>query len=546
MKRLDKQMEAAEKRIAKFEKNIGMYESRLDKQLQKLQKEGVQLTREDFQVKPTGRWKYDYDVQLSVKAQALDWNRKYPMTENVMRAQENRDRLKDEKESLQKLMKERNGKKMGEEQKEAAVKALLENLGTELEPFRIEWKEGMMKWHEAFYERIHQALPNARVQYKELEQHIQAEQRANGYRPTARLKQLQTAKASFGRILSAPPAVHENMDSYMGMVKKMLEDMWRWTLRGLAEKLIPFDVDTTQMKVMHPRMAERGLDVLIKDNKQRVIDARMIWAAEYSEYVTPHTRYIVTERKTKEQEQKEIPDNFKDSIDMNESKPLQLQLAIQGHATRGNEVIDILKWLGGKNPHSYTGDNPKFHYEIDDFDGYLRKLVVTGKNGEYGYLGYTLEQFLEKYPYKKGDSVICNADTPKPVLHAKWENNQVLYSLDKEGLCWYSADKIKPYEKAIERTNETDCDAYPYSNTMDKGLDRLPSLKERISDVRLIKSGSGQAIRCRIDGCQQTAKRLAEKDVALANDDAQLLSLAERYFHKELADSLPQNTRIKR
>lgn len=420
MKQLDKQIEATEKRIAKFEKNIGMYESRFEKQLQKLLKEGVQLTKEDFQVKPTGRWKYDYDVQLSDKAQALDWDKKYSMSDNVMRAQENRDRLKDEKKSLQKLINESDEKKWGEEQKEAAVKVLLEHLSIELETFRIEWKEEMMKWHEGFYERIHKALPNARVQYKELEQHIQEEQRANGWRPTTRLKQLQTAKASFGRILSAPPASYATMDGYLAMCKNRLDDEWRWTVRGLAEKLLPFDVDTTQMKVMHPRMAERGLDVLIADNKQRVIDARMIWAAEYSEYVTPHTRYIVTERQQKLDETKDT----KYKTDMNEPKQSQLQLAIQGHP--------------------------------------------------------------------------------------------------------------------IERTNEIDWNDDRNSDTMDKGLDRLPFLKERISDVRLIKSGSGQAIRCRIDGCQQTAKRLTDIDMAIAKDESQLLLLAERYFNKELEDSLSQ------
>lgn len=32
------------------------------------------------------------------------------------------------------------------------------------------------------------------------------------------------------------------------------------------------------------------------------------------------------------------------------------QLAINGHATRGEEVIEILEMLGGSNPHNYSAD----------------------------------------------------------------------------------------------------------------------------------------------------------------------------------------------
>ena len=43
-------------------------------------------------------------------------------------------------------------------------------------------------------------------------------------------------------------------------------------------------------------MTAKGFEVVIRDGKPRVIHARVIWAAEYSDIVEPHIRYIVTER----------------------------------------------------------------------------------------------------------------------------------------------------------------------------------------------------------------------------------------------------------
>lgn len=79
-------------------------------------------------------------------------------------------------------------------------------------------------------------------------------------------------------------------------------------------------------------------------------------------------------------------------------------LAIQGHATRGNEVIALLEMLGGKNCHSYTGTNEDY-YIIDN--GRICKVphCVCVINQ---WTMYSLDDFLKKYPYKVGDKVITN------------------------------------------------------------------------------------------------------------------------------------------
>ena len=42
------------------------------------------------------------------------------------------------------------------------------------------------------------------------------------------------------------------------------------------------------------------------------------------------------------------------------------QLAIQGHATRGKEVIKLLEMLGGINKIGYFGDTLDYYYFIAD------------------------------------------------------------------------------------------------------------------------------------------------------------------------------------
>jgi hypothetical protein len=76
------------------------------------------------------------------------------------------------------------------------------------------------------------------------------------------------------------------------------------------------------------------------------------------------------------------------------------QLAIQGHATRGEEVIEILEMLGGKNPYAISADAEDLSFTISDDDNYIIACYPTGK-----FVFFALEEFLEKYPYKVGDKV---------------------------------------------------------------------------------------------------------------------------------------------
>ena len=79
------------------------------------------------------------------------------------------------------------------------------------------------------------------------------------------------------------------------------------------------------------------------------------------------------------------------------------QLAIQGHPTRGDEVIALLEMLGGENTAHFKGDMPELAYYIES----NRSICLIDIEIEYHteFHKITLEQFEEKFPYKIGDKV---------------------------------------------------------------------------------------------------------------------------------------------
>lgn len=82
-----------------------------------------------------------------------------------------------------------------------------------------------------------------------------------------------------------------------------------------------------------------------------------------------------------------------------------MKLGIKGHETRGDEIIKILEMLGGKNRHEMIGGiYDKYFYYIDDEYKDISYSYI-GPDEIKGYKIFSLEDFLEKYPYKVGDKV---------------------------------------------------------------------------------------------------------------------------------------------
>lgn len=132
------------------------------------------------------------------------------------------------------------------------------------------------------------------------------------------------------------------------------------------------------------------------------------------------------------------------------------QLVILGHKTRSKEVIEILEMLGGRNSRDYICNVPGYAYSINE-QGII-DLYISPSNSS---ITFTLEEFLEKFPYKVGDRVNspCKGCV-KTITSMEWDTylNTVTYKLDNR--IYTNIDQLKvvndlqPYkEEAMEKIN---------------------------------------------------------------------------------------------
>lgn len=128
---------------------------------------------------------------------------------------------------------------------------------------------------------------------------------------------------------------------------------------------------------------------------------------------------------------------------------MKKKLAIKGHPTRGKEVIELLEMLGGKNAEGFIGTDLDELYTIEG--NYIIQAYDWNNCA-----CFTLEEFLEKYPYKVGDKVIVNnCSYLQLIIGMKWEGTiKYLVSDDSNIMWWFTAEELKDFNtiKGIEST----------------------------------------------------------------------------------------------
>ena len=110
------------------------------------------------------------------------------------------------------------------------------------------------------------------------------------------------------------------------------------------------------------------------------------------------------------------------------------KLAIKGHPTRGEEVIELLEMLGGNNVHNLYGEESFAYYVIEGVDSEIRGGIYI--YGDEDLHIFTLDEFLEKYPFKVGDKVVytkfgdnCD-DFPEIIESMKWTGTTIEYTFN--------------------------------------------------------------------------------------------------------------------
>ena len=130
------------------------------------------------------------------------------------------------------------------------------------------------------------------------------------------------------------------------------------------------------------------------------------------------------------------------------------KLAILGHKTRSEEVIELLKMLGGRETFGLSCEKPdRFYYVSDEFiywdyddPSIVEKFEV-----------FTLEEFLRKFPFKVGDFVrIPEYESEVRICKMKWtpfsDIEYLVYRNDDEE--WYTAKELLEYNDHPNKTRD--------------------------------------------------------------------------------------------
>lgn len=127
-----------------------------------------------------------------------------------------------------------------------------------------------------------------------------------------------------------------------------------------------------------------------------------------------------------------------------------MKIAIQGHPTRGKEVIRILESLGGRNTSNWRGNGDISDGFFIDNDG-----IIRFSNLPKGYKLYTLEEFEKEFPFKIGDKVISLTTGLIGTIIKLEEGGCYYIKYDNGNLACAFRQNLKLYKEMKEERNIT-------------------------------------------------------------------------------------------
>ena len=290
---LEKQIEAARKHHDKFEKNINMYHARADKRISELASKGFSVSRDDFQVEKA---QFGYEVRVSDQVKSEMPSSLYcPIVSAILSEHENVIHLQRNERKLDELLSKQ---KQKEEEGQAKAKQYNNDLEKAfakiLKPFYNKWWAERREWCYNHYTFIHTYLPEAKEQRGVVQKMIGEELQLHG--ATTHYRNLLAKKQRYIAIIADPAGRYKTVAEYTKRMHEEFDDYYGVCMRRLTERCSKFNVDEEKMKVRCPNISNKGFELEIFDGKNRMVHARVILAAVYSETISEHLRYIVTER----------------------------------------------------------------------------------------------------------------------------------------------------------------------------------------------------------------------------------------------------------
>ena len=142
-------------------------------------------------------------------------------------------------------------------------------------------------------------------------------------------------------------------------------------------------------------------------------------------------------------------------------------LAIKGHATRSKEVIEILEMLGGhNNSHNFLGTTEYNYYYIGNHNTIS---CIPKEKIDSSFVIFTIEEFIEKFPYKIGDRVLVpEYEFEVRINNMIWNGVEIQYSVFTDEVEWYSAEELNDFNNTFITMEDNKLPSKYYEETQSK------------------------------------------------------------------------------
>mgnify|MGYP003290376562 CR=1 FL=1 len=165
-------------------------------------------------------------------------------------------------------------------------------LHEKLADFKEQWTNRMLDYYRQVWTNIRKKYSRVKANYDALCE----ERRTLSHREYYKWQQLDAQIKECSKVIHHESLKYNNGNDYAQSKYDDIIDYYNSAIKRLVQKCDKFNIDRSNISVSYPEVTAAGMECFITDGSGKRIWARMIWAAEYSDYMVPHVRYIVTEK----------------------------------------------------------------------------------------------------------------------------------------------------------------------------------------------------------------------------------------------------------
>lgn len=319
-KMIDKQIATAEKKIQKLQSNIERYKGLAEKKYAKLVKFYPALPKYSFS---------ELREFTAIFGSAY-WDLAYGYFDNLRSIADNEKDLKYEEKHLNNLLTKKENTESTNDEYIKSTQVLVDKFEELLVDYKKAYFDDCEKKFAKLYKKMKDAYPHAKEIIKRANKELPyffGTYNNYNYNYIAKhflgVKDGELGYYSFGTYIKkfvpftekecelisewkvAYNVTHSDcqgfnvLEDYLKYKMEAVSMDWDVKLRTFADKCNKFGLNIDKMEFIINSTSVKDCEFVIKDNLDRVIYGRCIWAAEFSDVVTPHIRFIVTEKRKK-------------------------------------------------------------------------------------------------------------------------------------------------------------------------------------------------------------------------------------------------------